>query len=152
MTEAHATATGEWTTTAPVLTWKGARAAADAAVARAEEMDIGIVVVVVDRAAHPVVVVRMDGASHLHANAAQKKANGAATLGRSTADFLAYVEQDEALYRAILSTGEIFLVGGGEPLKVGDHTVGAVGVSGARYVQDQECATAAAEAFHRGGS
>jgi glc operon protein GlcG len=133
----------------PTLTWRGARAAADAAVAKAGEEGVNIVVVVVDKGAHPVVVIRMDGASPGHARAAEAKARGAVNLGRSTADFLEYVKKDEDLYRAILSAGDMFLVGGGDPLVVDGHTVGAIGVSGARYVQDMVCATAGQEAFHR---
>lgn len=133
----------------PTLTWRGARAAADAAVAKAEADGVNIVVVVLDRGAHPVVVIRMDGASPLHARAAEAKARGAVSLGRSTADFVDYVQKDETLYRAILSSGDIFLVGGGDPLVVDGETVGAIGVSGARYVQDMACATAGEEAFHK---
>ncbi len=137
-----------YVTTRPTLTWRGARHAADAAVAKAVEDGVSIVVVVLDRGAHPVVVIRMDGASPLHARAAEAKARGAVSLGRSTADFLEYVQKDEALYRAILSSGDMFLVGGGDPLVVDGETVGAIGVSGARYVQDMACATAGEKAFH----
>jgi glc operon protein GlcG len=120
----------------------------EAATAKAQEMGINIVVVVVDKGAHPVAVLRMDGASHLNTLAAEGKARGAASLGRATAEFLEYVQKDEPLYRAILSQGNMFLIGGGEPLKVDGYTVGAVGVSGARHVQDLECALAGAAAFH----
>ncbi|MBY0274895.1 heme-binding protein [Candidatus Binatia bacterium] len=137
-----------WSAVRHALTWAGALGAAEAAIGKAIELGVSIAVVVLDRGLHPVVVVRMDGVSPLTAAAAEKKARSAASSGASTRDALAYLKADEDLYRAILSTGDVFLVEGGEPLAVAGETVGAVGVSGARHSIDAEIAAAAAATFH----
>ncbi len=85
----------------------------------------------------------MDGASMPTIEIAQKKAY-TALFGVSTQDFFNFIQDDPSLLAGIPTLARMAAWGGGFPIKVNGEVVGAIGVSGAPTVQnDEECARAA---------
>ena len=130
------------------VTYAAASAAVEAGLAKAAELGMRISIVVTDANGGMVAVARMDGASANGYKGALGKATAAASLGRSTQDFLENrLMKDEALWRAISANPDSFIVPGGFPLKVDGVTVGGVGVSGGRHEDDSKVALAAVQRF-----
>ena len=74
---------------------------------------------------------------------AQKKAY-TALFGVSTQDFFNFIQGDPSLLAGIPTLARVAAWGGGFPIKVNGEVVGAIGLSGAPTVQnDEDCARAA---------
>ncbi|MGZ5803556.1 MAG: GlcG/HbpS family heme-binding protein [Xanthobacteraceae bacterium] len=116
-----------------------AKTIAEAAMDKCKELGFKVVVVV-DRAGLPLVMLRGDGAGLHTLEGADRKAYTARTFGTSSTDFVKRMLNDPA------STGSkeysrVLAISGGLPIKVGDDIVGAVGVSGSPG-RDDECSQA----------
>ena len=86
---------------------------------------------------------RMDGASVPTIEIALRKAY-TALFGVSTQDFFNFIQGDPSLLAGIPTLPRVAAWGGGFPIKVDGEIVGAIGLSGAPTVQnDEECAKAA---------
>src|SRR3954453_2187293 len=67
-----------------------------------------------------------------------------ALFGVSTQDFFNFIQGDPSLLAGIPTLSRVAAWGGGFPIKVDGEVVGAIGLSGAPTVQnDEECAKAA---------
>ncbi len=132
----------------PELTLEGARAALDAALARAGELGVAVVVAVTDRAGRLVALARMDGAFVLSIEVAQKKAKTVSIAsGAATAELWeAFGSDPELLHGLSPKLADLMPVGGGVPIMVEGDLAGAVGVSGATAAQDADIAAAGAAA------
>src|SRR5438046_9849842 len=87
--------------------------------------------------------IRMDGAPLLSIEIAQNKAY-TALFGVSTQEFFDFIQGDPSLLAGIPTLARVAAYGGGFPIEVDGEIVGAIGVSGARTVQnDVDCARAA---------
>lgn len=128
------------------LTLNLAQQALQATLARAEELGLRLSIALVDASGLPVLTAHMDGAAQPCREIALKKAGTAAAFDKPTGDWQAYLEQSAPTVRQglPLQTG-LVLFGGGEPLRLGEVVIGAVGVSGASEAQDMLCARAAVE-------
>ncbi|MGE0056578.1 MAG: heme-binding protein [Dehalococcoidia bacterium] len=135
------------------LTYEDATRALNAALAKAQEIGVGLSVAVVDAAGNPVALARMTGARRGTTSfACQGKAMVAAIWGVPSADVAARMgaggpiaEHAQSLYGH-----RLLFLGGGLPLKSGDEVVGAIAASGGTGEQDLQVATAGVEAFDRG--
>jgi len=118
-----------------------ARAIADAAMECAAN-GVGLSVAVVDRSGQLRVLMRGDGTPPHGMELARRKAYTARTFRRSS---LEWAKRSETELVGQRSLAEVIPLGGGVPIKVGDDTIGAVGVSGAPGGQqaDDDCAKAA---------
>ena len=118
-----------------------ARAIADAAMQCATN-GVGLSVAVVDRSGQLRVLLRGDAAPPHGAELARRKAYTARTFRRSSLEWAKRTETELAGQRSL---AEVIPLGGGVPIKVGDETIGAVGVSGVPGGQegDDNCAKAA---------
>jgi len=115
---------------------------------KAKEIGIRVGISIVDANGHTVVAVRTDGAGGRADEGARGKAAFAAALGVSTADFIENrLVHNEALWRAMSSRQDIFVVQGGYPLKYQGKCVGGVGVSGGKHEQDSEVSAAVMKRF-----
>jgi uncharacterized protein GlcG (DUF336 family) len=114
---------------------------AEAAVLRARELGIAIVVAVLDENGLPKALCRMDGAPAVSIGAAQDKAF-TALLGMPSGDLFQVVKDDPSLLATLPNTPRIALIAGGLPVLVNGALVGAVGVGGGSTAQDVDCATA----------
>ena len=117
-----------------------ARTIADAAMQCAT--DGGLSVAVVDRSGQLKVLLRGDGSPPHGIELARRKAYTSRTFRRPSLEWAKRSETDLVGQRSL---AEVIPLGGGMPIKVGDETIGAVGVSGTSGGQqgDEDCAKAA---------
>lgn len=128
----------------PALTLEAANRIADAAQAEATRNKWNVVIAILDGGAHLVHLRRMDGAQLGSVVVAQEKAKSAVLFRRPTKAFAEAVASGRT---AVLRLPGAIPIEGGVPLVVGDHVVGAVGVSGVTAEQDGQIAQAAVKAF-----
>ena len=112
-----------------------------AAVAKCEQNGGGLTVAVVDRQGQLRALLVADNASPHHVELAQRKAYTARTFGRTSADWTSRTEPGSEL-AAQRQLEHVIALRGGVPIKVGDETIGAVGVSGSTSGGDEACAMA----------
>ena len=114
-----------------------------AAVAKASEIGVRENVAILDDGGNLKAFYRMDGAPILSIEIAQNKAY-TALFGVSTQDFFNFIQGDPSLLAGIPTLARVAAWGGGFPIKVNGEVVGAIGLSGAPTVQnDEDCARAA---------
>jgi uncharacterized protein GlcG (DUF336 family) len=107
--------------------------ALEAAVAQS----VKIAAVVLDTGGHVVAAVRMDGVGPLNLDVARRKANAVVNLGVSTAEMLQMVSRDPLIQTVLHSEPSIVMLPGGLPIRNGDSLIGALGIAGGFYPQDQ---------------
>ena len=130
------------------LSLRGAQRVLEAAVGQAAKAGLHVSVAVLGSAGQLKAFAAMDGASILSTETARKKALTVIKVGKGTQEFAADLKAEMAdepeLFHGMLAMDGIAAFGGGVPIKVGGHTVGAVAVSGASSAQDEEIAHKAA--------
>ena len=127
----------------PSVSTELARAMIEAAERKATEMGHPFVIAIVDESGVLKALSRMDGAALLAVQVAQDKAYTAAGFGMATDAWHEFVKNDPPLAMgAAPGIDRLIVFGGGYPITVGDAVVGAIGVSGGHYTQDQEVAQA----------
>ena len=130
------------TETHKVLTSNLAIEAAQAAIAACEAQGYKMTATVVDRIGALKVVLVGDGAGRLGAEITRRKAYTAATLRVSTGDFAKRVATPGAFNPGVFDA-QLTTAQGGVPIKVGDDTIGAIGLGGAPGGdKDEACANA----------
>ena len=108
---------------------------------KAEEMGMRVVVAVSDASGRPVAVHCMDGAYHGSFDVALNKTYTSTAFRMPTKELSRLCQPGQDLYGLQFSNeGRVMILGGGEPLMVGDTMIGALGVSGGTAVQDTELA------------
>jgi glc operon protein GlcG len=128
----------------PMLTYVGAREAAEAARALAEERGAAPVAAVVDGDGQLLYLWRPDAAQVASVGVATDKARTAAIYRRPSRDFEEQASNGRA---SALHLARAVPLQGGIPITVDGHVVGAIGVSGASSAdEDQELALAGAGA------
>ena len=131
------------------LSLTAARAVAAAAEAKARDIGLTIATTVVDESGVLKHFSRMDGAPLVAVEVSRKKAVTAVGFGLSTGEaWHDFVKDDPILSAGAASIPEFTMLGGGLPIMAGDAIVGAVGVSGGHYRQDEQCARAGLEALN----
>lgn len=129
------------------LTYVGARAALDAALAHAGSLGVPVNVAVTDSAGVPLAFARMDGAFAASAGIALDKARTVTGFGGTPTDLLyAAIESEPAVRDGIAGRAGVAAFAGGVPVVVEGELVGAVGVSGGSAAQDKAVAEAGAGA------
>src|ERR1700684_576805 len=114
---------------------------AEAAVAECDKAGNSVSVAVVDRAGRLRVFLQGDKAAPHNIELAQRKAYTARTFGRTSADWASRTEPGSEL-AGQRQLEHVIALRGGVPIKVGDETIGAVGVSGSTSGGDEACAMA----------
>lgn len=115
----------------------------NAAMAKAREIGVSENVAILDDGGNLKAFSRMDGAPLPSIEMAQNKAY-TALFGISTQDFFNFIQRDPSLLAGIPTLSRIAAWGGGFPIKVDGEIIGAIGLSGAPTVQnDEDCARAA---------
>jgi uncharacterized protein GlcG (DUF336 family) len=114
---------------------------AEAAVAECDKSGNSVSVAVVDRAGRLRVFLQGDKAAPHNIELARRKAYTARTFGRTSADW-AKRTVDVPELAAQRQLHDVIALRGGVPIKVGDETIGAVGVSGSSSQGDEACAVA----------
>ena len=128
----------------PVLTYDGAKHAAEAVGAEAAARGVAPVVSAVDSGGALMYLVRPDAAQVASVEVTSDKARTAAIYRRPSKDF---EDQASGGRPSALHLARAVPLQGGMPIVVDGHVVGAIGVSGARSAdEDQELAVIGAEA------
>lgn len=108
---------------------------------KAQEMGMRVVIAVSDSSGRPVAVHCMDNAYHGSFDVALNKTYTATAFQMSTSELSRLCQPGHDLYGLQFSNdGKVMILGGGEPLMVGNTMIGALGVSGGTAVQDTELA------------
>ncbi|MDE7018215.1 MAG: heme-binding protein [Lachnospiraceae bacterium] len=108
---------------------------------KAKEMDMRVVIAVSDASGRPVAVHCMDNAYHGSFDVAVNKTYTATAFQMSTKELSRLCQPGQDLYGLQFSNeGKVMILGGGEPLMVGETMIGALGVSGGTAAQDTELA------------
>ncbi len=114
------------------LTHRGALAVLAAAVAKAEEIDEPVDIVVVDEGGNVLACVRMDGAKLLSMHTATTKAVSAASHRRPTTE----IDAAMAPSLAWASGGRLTNMAGGLPIVIDGVCVGGIGVGSSPDAED----------------
>ena len=115
---------------------------------RALEMGLAVVVAVSNAAGRPIAVHCMDGAYHGSFDVAVNKTFTSTAFQMSTAKLAVLCQPGQELYGLQFSNdGKVMILGGGEPLMIGETMIGALGVSGASAAEDSELAAYGAAAL-----
>ncbi|KAF2488053.1 hypothetical protein BDY17DRAFT_290177 [Neohortaea acidophila] len=132
----------------PMLSLEAARVAADAAEQKAKQMGMDFNIALVDATLHLLHFVRMPNAKLTSVQIAIDKAFTAAGHRAPTSTYQGknFLPGGPAYGIHNSNGGRFMLIGGGIPIVVDGHTVGAIGVSTGTPAQDTECATAGIEA------
>jgi uncharacterized protein GlcG (DUF336 family) len=114
---------------------------AEAAIAECDKAGNSVSVAVLDRAGRLRVFLQGDKAAPHNIELAQRKAYTARTFGRSSAEWAERTGPGSEL-AGQRQLEHVIPLRGGVPIKVGDDTIGAVGVSGSSSTGDEACAMA----------
>ena len=127
---------------------EAAHQAIAAAEAKAVEIGVQMDIAIVDDSGVLKAFSRMDGAPLLSIQIAQDKAYTAVGFGMPTHGWHDFIKDDPPLADgAPDGIDRLVIFGGGYPIKIDGQLVGAIGVSGGHYSQDQEVAEAGLEAL-----
>lgn len=131
------------TVNVPTITTDAAHRVIAAAEARATEIGVPMCIAVADPGGNLKAFSRMDGAALLSTQVAQDKAYTAVGFGMPTHGWHDFIKDDAPLADgAPTGIDRLVIFGGGYPIQVDGVVVGAVGVSGGHYSQDQDVAEA----------
>jgi len=132
------------------LSLAAAVVALEAAQAKARELGMAITTTVVDHSGLVKLYARMDGAPLLATDASHRKARTAVGFGMPTGKpWHDFIKDDPILSDGAQVLEGFTLLGGGSPIYVDGALVGAIGVAGGHYAQDEQCAKAAIEALEQ---
>jgi uncharacterized protein GlcG (DUF336 family) len=110
---------------------------------KARDMGVVMSIAVVDEGGALKAFSRMDGAPLLSVQVAQDKAYTAVGFGMPTHGWFDFIKDDPPLAAgAPAGIDRLVIFGGGYPITVDGALVGAIGVSGGHYSQDQAVAEA----------
>lgn len=138
----------ELTVNRPTISLEAAAKAITAGIEKAREIGVPMSIAVVDDSGELKAFSRMDGASVVSVKVAIDKGYTVAATGfPSTSALYEFVREDGPLALGFAHVDRIKTFGGGVVLNDGDTAIGAVGVSGGHYSQDEVVAVAAAEAL-----
>jgi uncharacterized protein GlcG (DUF336 family) len=131
------------TRTKQTLTLEAANAVVEAAKAEAQSLGKAMDIAVTDEAGHLLCFARMDNAPIMSIDIAIDKAYTAATFGIPTHVWHDFIKDDPPLRDGAPSgIKRLVVFGGGYPITVDGQVVGAIGVSGGHYSEDQKVAEA----------
>ena len=122
-----------------ILSYEGAQAVLEAALAKARDIGVPQCISVVDAGGHLLAFARMDGAFAMSMQTSLMKAKTAAAYGEPTGNILAGVD----IKLAIATQGERINLPGGLPIIVDNRVIGAIGVGSGTGEQDRQVASAA---------
>jgi uncharacterized protein GlcG (DUF336 family) len=124
------------------LSYDMALVMATTAIERCRSQGFKVGVSVVDRGGHVLVTLRDHGAAHHTIELAQRKAYTSRVFRQTTRAFSQRL-LDNPISRGLGTTSGVIATLGGLPIKLGDETIGGIGVSGAPGGEnDEACAQA----------
>jgi uncharacterized protein GlcG (DUF336 family) len=122
---------------------------AEAAIRKAEELGIKIAITFVDESGVLKAFFRMDYAALVTIDASRKKAITAVGYGIPSGNsWYEIIKDDPILFNGIQQFRDFILLGGGSPVIENNCVIGAIGISGGHYKQDEECVKAAIKLYN----
>ncbi len=119
-----------------------------AAEAKARETGIFISTTIVDEGGVLKAFSRMDNSPLICSDASRKKAVTAVGYGMPSGEsWYNYIKDDPILFNGIQQFTDFILLGGGMPVFSEGSLIGAIGISGGHYKQDEACCQAALDAI-----
>lgn len=110
------------------------------AIEKAIEINLRICVWIVDPSGNPVLFKRQDNSPLISIDTARKKAATAVGFGIPTGQsWHDFIKDDPILSGGVPQMKDFILLGGGAPIQVDGVMVGAIGISGGHYKQDEQC-------------
>ncbi|MDA9564008.1 heme-binding protein [Flavobacteriales bacterium] len=89
---------------------------------------------------------RMDGAPLISVDISRKKAITAVGFGMATGEpWCNFIKDDPILKDGVNTIKDFILLGGGMPIMKDGKLIGAIGISGGHYTQDEACCKKALE-------
>lgn len=120
----------------------------DAAVARADELKVGVTICIMDQATVPQMLYHMPNANLVSSTLAPKKAWSAIAMKEPTKEISKDIQPGAPLYQMeTMLGGKLVSFPGGIPLVINGTAIGAIGVSGGLIEEDQSICEAAVAAF-----
>ena len=136
------------TVSIPTITTEAAHRVIAAAEAKATEIGVPMCIAVADTGGNLKAFSRMDGAALLSTQVSQDKAYTAVGFGMPTHGWHDFIKDDPPLADgAPTGIDRLVVFGGGYPIMLDGGIVGAIGVSGGHYSEDQQVAEAGLEAL-----
>ena len=115
---------------------------------KAQEIGLKIAFTIVDAGGNTKFFARMDGAPLMTCDISRKKAVTAVGFGMPTGQaWNDFVKDDPILDKGAANIKDFIMFGGGMPILVEGEMVGAIGISGGHYTQDEACCEAALAAL-----
>lgn len=131
------------TVNVPTISTDAAHRMIAAAEAKATEIGVPVCIAIADTGGNVKAFSRMDGAPLPSSQVAQDKAYTAVGFGRPTHEWHDIIKDDAPLAAGALpGIKRLVIFGGGYPVQVDGAVVGAIGVSGGSYAEDQQVAEA----------
>lgn len=109
----------------------------------AADQSVPVAVVVVDPGGHPLASARSDSVGPVAADFARRKAVASLTFAAPTSALAEQFGQDPLLVNAFTAHPEVLVLPGGFPIVDDGACVGALGIAGGHYRQDQAIGQAA---------
>lgn len=132
------------------LSYQACLIMAEAAIRKAVELKIKISITFVDESGILKAFFRMDDSALVTVDASRKKAITAVGYGIATGDaWYQFIKNDPILFQGIQQFTDFILLGGGSPVFDDNTIIGAIGISGGHYKQDEECVNASLEVFNK---
>ena len=132
----------------PSLTREGANLLVDTAILKAQSLGLEISVCVLDSSGRMIAFSAMDAAPAVSFEACIKKAKTAIGFGIPTGtSWYEFIKNDPILLAGAQHLPDFILLGGGSPVKWNGKIIGAIGISGGHYSDDEKCVSAALQAF-----
>lgn len=125
------------------LSLETARAIADAVIAQARARNLKMHVTVVDVAGNPLVYQRLPGAPLPAREFSEKKAYTALSFNKPTSAWKQRLAENPHLAAGLTRHPRVAMIGGGLPVVIDGHLVGAVGVAGGLEADDEAVVQAA---------
>jgi uncharacterized protein GlcG (DUF336 family) len=115
-----------------------------AAKMKSQEIGLNVAMTIVDLGGNIKFFARMDGAPLMAVDISRKKAVTAIGFGMPTgASWHDFIKDDPILDKGVGNIADFMLLGGGKPIVINGEIVGAIGISGGHYAQDEACCDAA---------
>ncbi len=111
---------------------------------KATELGLCIAVTILDESGILKAFQRMDNAPLIAIDASRKKAITAIGFGFPTGEaWYNFIKDDPILHEGAQHLTDFILLGGGCPISLDGEIIGAIGISGGHYKQDEQCMQAA---------
>ena len=140
--------THQSTLTIHSITSEAAQVLVQAAQKKARELGFAISICVLEATGRTKAFAAMDGAPPVSYETAEKKAKCALGFGMSTGQsWYDFIKDDPILMNGVTQLPDFILLGGGSPIQLNGSIVGAIGISGGHYKQDEACVQSALSAL-----